>query len=423
MTSAIANKGNFREFYNDCSSTAPTGQVRYIPPNPAEVNQGKVVRNEAAVKKAQEALGMTGKDADGMWGGKTTEAAQRRIEQFQKDNGLEVTGRYNAETAEKMKKDPASKALGEALDGMRNRDLLDRVYKPMQKEVLGNDDASCRRDGASTGGPAQKPVQSTAPKTTAPDENDAETQRLRRAGVKPQDSMIDNAPKGMQITDTRRMIDEIMRMRIRIEDVPQFSPSVEGLTERYFRDPDMLTHGPHISPLDRPTKLDGFVKPADIGMMRDVGGVGYNPLSGGSLSPEILKSLGGQTGAPPTGEGPAKLSGGNTYVQPVAQMTRGADGKWGEAPEGAAMSGGRSYSPSLGGAVTKGGGMTDAEIRQGAARLGQMLDGNSPASAVLKNFGDNIGSIGSLGGKTPSAATPGFAPPEVAPFKIDAPKL
>ncbi len=151
MANAIANSGNLREVYNDCSSKAPTGQIRYIKPDAAEIKQGKIVRDEAAVKKAQEALGIKGKDADGMWGDKTTEAAQRRIEQFQRDNGLSVTGRYTAETAEKMKLDPANKALKEALDGMRNRNLLERVYKPLQKEVGGPDEAMCRREGGTTG--------------------------------------------------------------------------------------------------------------------------------------------------------------------------------------------------------------------------------------------------------------------------------
>ena len=317
MTEAIANKtGNLGEVYNDCSSTKPTGQVRYVAPNAAEVKQGKIVRDEAAVKKTQEALGMTGKDADGMWGNKTTEAVQRRIEQFQKDNGLEVTGRYTAETSEKMKKDPANKALGEALDGARNRDVLARVYRPMEKQPAGVEDASCRRDGA-TGGAAPKteileqktsraPVTPGKPvidaKTTpsAPDESAAETQRLAGAGRKPQENMIANA-----------------------------GPATEDLS-----------------------------KPA--GVMRRT--IERTPDS--AIANAAPAQMGGAKmgGAAPEGK--------TVFVQPVARFD--AAGK--ELAEGAKSSPGATYSPSLGGDVVSKG-LPQADINEGGKRMQALLDG------------------------------------------------
>jgi hypothetical protein len=79
-----------------------------------------IVREEKGVVAAVQRI--VGASPDDMWGDRTSEALQRRIMKFQDENGLPVTGRYDPETAKRMRvhSDTETKDLANALDAVKN---------------------------------------------------------------------------------------------------------------------------------------------------------------------------------------------------------------------------------------------------------------------------------------------------------------
>ena len=137
--------------------TSPTDCVTQ-PKQSGPIRQGVIVRDESSVSIVQGWAGAQKKD--GMWGKDTSRKFQEKLEAFQKEKGLEVNGKYDADTAKAMLADPATKDIASALDQMQNKGVLKQVYRPADKAV--DNAAICKAPTAQKQGIIDKPPRSEA---------------------------------------------------------------------------------------------------------------------------------------------------------------------------------------------------------------------------------------------------------------------
>ena len=127
-----------------------------------------IVRADKEVRAVQDLVGMT---PNGMWGDRTSAAVQESIMKFQGENGLPVTGRYTRETAERMLGNPGTKDLATALNVLREKDVLDRVYRVAPvRTVTETVETNKEGEGAAPAAPTTPAPEAAAPTpATAPE--------------------------------------------------------------------------------------------------------------------------------------------------------------------------------------------------------------------------------------------------------------